>query len=119
MLDSRVLSARAVGQAIAAAERPSRVWLQMSTATIYAHRFDAANDEATGQIGGAEPGVPGYWAFSVDLAKAWEREQQAAETPHTARLTPSGSRRRNTPGRAACSRPPWQGGQSGIRPSAN
>ena len=30
----------------------------MSTATIYAHRFDAPNDEATGQIGGmAEVGA--------------------------------------------------------------
>jgi uncharacterized protein (TIGR01777 family) len=86
MMDSRVLSTRVVGQAIAAAERPPRVWLQMSTATIYAHRFDAANDEATGQIGGAEPGVPGYWAFSVDIAKAWEREQQAAETPYTRKV---------------------------------
>jgi uncharacterized protein len=86
MMDSRVLSARAVGRAIAAAGRPPRVWLQMSTATIYAHRFDAANDEATGLIGGTEPGVPGYWGFSVAIAKAWEKEQQAAETPHTRKV---------------------------------
>ena len=48
MMNSRVDSTRAVGQAIARAARPPRVWLQMSTATIYAHRFDAPNDEATG-----------------------------------------------------------------------
>jgi uncharacterized protein len=52
MMRSRVRSARVVGEAIAAARRPPRVWLQMSTATIYAHRFDASNDEATGVIGG-------------------------------------------------------------------
>jgi NAD dependent epimerase/dehydratase family enzyme len=51
MMDSRVNSARVVGEAIAAAQ-PPRVWLQMSTATVYAHRFDAPNDEATGVIGG-------------------------------------------------------------------
>ena len=34
MLDSRVLSTRAVGLAIVAARRPPRVWLQMSTATL-------------------------------------------------------------------------------------
>jgi hypothetical protein len=62
MMDSRVNSARVVGEAIAACERPPRVWLQMSTATVYAHRFDAPNDEATGVIGGTESGVPGYWA---------------------------------------------------------
>ena len=43
----------------------------MSTATIYAHRFDAANDEATGIIGGSEPDAPKYWEFSVKIAKAW------------------------------------------------
>ena len=58
MMSSRVDSTRAVGEAIARAPRPPRVWLQMSTATIYAHRFDAPNDEATGIIGGDEPDVP-------------------------------------------------------------
>jgi NAD dependent epimerase/dehydratase family enzyme len=60
MMSSRVESARVVGEAIARADRPPRVWLQMSTATIYAHRFDAANDERGGLIGGDEDGVPGY-----------------------------------------------------------
>ena len=36
MMDSRVDSTRVIGQAIVAARRPPRVWLQMSTATIYA-----------------------------------------------------------------------------------
>src|SRR2546423_6199452 len=55
MLDSRVESTRVVGEAIARAARPPRVWLQMSTAPIYSHRFDAPNDEESGIIGGAEP----------------------------------------------------------------
>lgn len=58
MMDSRVRSTRAVGAAIAGAAKPPRVWLQMSTATIYAHRHDAPNDEASGVIGGTEPGFP-------------------------------------------------------------
>ncbi|MGW4380586.1 epimerase [Kitasatospora sp. NPDC004531] len=86
MLDSRVDSTRVVGEAIARAARPPRVWLQMSTATVYAHRFDAANDEATGLIGGGEPGVPRYWANSVAIAEAWERAQREAETPHTRKV---------------------------------
>ena len=72
-MSSRVDSTRAVGLAIARAARPPRVWLQMSTATIYAHRFDAPNDEATGIIGGDEPDAPAHWRFSIDIAKAWER----------------------------------------------
>ncbi|WUH99709.1 DUF1731 domain-containing protein [Spirillospora sp. NBC_00431] len=86
MMDSRVRSTEVVGEAIAAAARPPRVWMQMSTATIYAHRFDAPNDEATGVIGGAEPGVPRYWAYSVEIAKAWERAQERAATPSTRKV---------------------------------
>ncbi|MFE9472610.1 TIGR01777 family oxidoreductase [Streptomyces griseofuscus] len=86
MMESRVDSARVVGAAIAGAARPPRVWLQMSTATVYAHRFDAPNDEATGVIGGSETGVPDYWAYSVDIAAAWERAQRQAETPATRKV---------------------------------
>ncbi|GKQ35306.1 epimerase [Streptomyces sp. A012304] len=86
MMDSRVLSARVVGEAIARAARPPRVWLQMSTATIYAHRFDTAHDEATGVLGGTEPDAPGYWSYSVDIARNWEREQERAATPDTRRV---------------------------------
>jgi hypothetical protein len=86
MMDSRVDSTRVVGLAIEEAARPPRVWLQMSTATIYAHRFDGPNDEATGRIGGEEPDVPGYWKRSIDIAKAWERTQQEANTPRTRRV---------------------------------
>ncbi|GGT89952.1 TIGR01777 family oxidoreductase [Streptomyces violascens] len=86
MMDSRVRSAQVVGEAIGAAARPPKVWLQMSTATVYAHRFDAANDEATGIVGGAEPDVPGYWGFSVEIAKAWEAAQEEARTPDTRKV---------------------------------
>ena len=86
MMNSRVRSARVVGEAIAAANRPPKVWLQMSTATIYAHRHDAANDEYTGVIGGGEPGVPGHWGYSVKIAQNWEAAQEQAETPTTRKV---------------------------------
>ncbi|SDM36194.1 hypothetical protein SAMN04487981_101271 [Streptomyces sp. cf386] len=86
MMDSRVHSTQVVGEAIARAARPPRVWLQMSTATVYAHRFDAPNDEATGVIGGSEPDVPDYWAYSIEIAKAWERAQEEADTPRTRKV---------------------------------
>jgi uncharacterized protein len=86
MMRSRVRSARVVGQAIAVAGRPPRAWLQMSTATIYAHTYGTANDDVTGVIGGSEEGVPGYWAFSVDIAQAWERELDEAQVPATRKV---------------------------------
>jgi uncharacterized protein len=86
MIESRVKSTAVVGKAIANAARPPRVWLQSSTATIYAHRYDAANDEASGIIGGAEPGVPDTWRFSIEVAKAWERAANDADAPRTRKV---------------------------------
>lgn len=86
MLDSRVDSTRVIGEAIAAAKSPPRVWLQASTATIYAHTYDQANDERTGVIGGDESGVPDYWKRSVDIALAWEKALDDAPTPNTRKV---------------------------------
>jgi len=86
MFDSRVDSTRAVGCAVAQARRPPAVWLQMSTTTIYAHRFDADNDEVSGMIGGTEPHVPTYWRKSIDIARAWELALDDTPTPHTRKV---------------------------------
>ncbi|HEX2143647.1 MAG TPA: TIGR01777 family oxidoreductase [Glycomyces sp.] len=86
MMQSRVDSTRVVGEAVAIAARPPAVWLQASTATIYAHSFGRANDEATGVIGGDEPDAPAYWAKSIDLARAWERTLDEADTPATRKV---------------------------------
>ena len=86
IMQSRVVTTRLAGEAIAAASRPPRVWLQASTATIYAHRYDAPNDEASGIMGGAEPDAPDSWRFSIDVAQAWERELDDADTPATRKV---------------------------------
>lgn len=86
ILDSRVNSTRAVGEAIARAARPPRVWLQSSTATIYAHTLDRDHDEVTGVVGGSEPGAPDTWRFSIDVATAWEKALAEADTPHTRKV---------------------------------
>ena len=86
ILQSRVASTRIVGEAIAAARRPPRTWLQASTATIYAHRYDRANDEHSGLIGGAEDDAPDTWRFSIDVARAWERTFAEATTPATRKV---------------------------------
>jgi uncharacterized protein (TIGR01777 family) len=86
IMQSRVRSTRILGEAIAAAARPPKVWLQASTATIYAHRYDAPNDEATGIVGGREHNAPQAWRFSIDVARAWERELDSAPVPGTRRV---------------------------------
>jgi len=86
ILESRTVSVRAVGEAIAAARKPPAVWLQASTATIYAHRYDAPNDEATGILGGAERDTPDTWRFSIDVATAWEKAFDDVVTPRTRKV---------------------------------
>jgi uncharacterized protein (TIGR01777 family) len=86
IMDSRVESTRAVGKAIEQCSNPPRVWLQMSTATIYAHRFDAPNDEHTGIIGGEEPDAPETWRFSIAVAKAWEAAVEESHAPSTRKV---------------------------------
>ncbi|GAA0306710.1 TIGR01777 family oxidoreductase [Kineococcus aurantiacus] len=90
MMDSRVESTRAVGEAVRRAQRPPRTWLQMSTATVYADSRSRGNDlphdEAGGVLGGEEPDVPLYWEYSVRIARRWEEAQAAADTPATRKV---------------------------------
>lgn len=86
IMDSRVDSTRIVGEAIRQASQRPHTWLQASTATIYAHRYEAPNDEATGIIGGSEAGVPDSWRFSIEVAQAWERAVDEAVVPGTRKV---------------------------------
>lgn len=81
--ESRIKSTHAVGAAIAQMTNPPPIWLQASTATIYAHRYDAPNDEFTGIIGGSEPNVPETWRFSIDVATSWEKAVDEIHLPTT------------------------------------
>lgn len=85
ILDSRVDSTRVLGEAIARAAKPPRVWLQSSTATIYEHRYAPANDEATGVVG-AGANAPDTWRFSIEVARAWEAACAGVSTPQTRKV---------------------------------
>ncbi len=84
--NSRTISTGLVGQAIAQAANPPRIWFNASTATIYRHAFDRAMDEGTGELGGNEPDAPRRWRFSIDVATSWERAFFAADTPKTRKV---------------------------------
>ena len=82
ILDSRVNSTRALGEAIARAANPPRVWLNSSTATIYRHTFGPAWDES-GETGSAPEAKD---EFSVEVARAWENAFDAEKTPATRKI---------------------------------
>eukprot|EP00408_Alexandrium_pacificum_P040347 CAMPEP_0171273476 /NCGR_PEP_ID=MMETSP0790-20130122/62306_1 /TAXON_ID=2925 /ORGANISM="Alexandrium catenella, Strain OF101" /LENGTH=280 /DNA_ID=CAMNT_0011742469 /DNA_START=17 /DNA_END=856 /DNA_ORIENTATION=- len=85
---SRVNSTRVLNAAVLGCQRPPRVWLNSSTATIYAHAplEGRPNDEATGVVGGFERDAPLYWLYSVEVAKAWESAFFETETPGTRKV---------------------------------
>ncbi len=86
IMDSRVNSTKVIGEAISQSKKPPQVWLQSSTATIYAHRFDAPNDDITGIIAEIQPDAPSAWNFSIDVAKSWEKSTNEAVTPKTRKV---------------------------------
>jgi uncharacterized protein (TIGR01777 family) len=86
ILESRVRATQAVGRAIGEAAHPPALWMNAGTATIYRHALDRSMDEATGELGGAEPNAPAAWRFSIDVAASWERALFAAATPHTRKI---------------------------------
>ncbi len=86
IFDSRILSTQLLNRVIAGLNRPPAVWLNASTATIYRHSLDRPMDEATGELGGNEPGAPETWNFSIQVAKAWEEAFFSAATPRTRKV---------------------------------
>ena len=84
--ESRIRSTLLLNQAIASLKHPPRLWMNASTATIYRHALDRAMDEATGELGGNEPGAPDTWNFSIDVAKSWEEALFSTPTPRTRKV---------------------------------
>ncbi len=84
LTESRVDATLIVGQAIRRAANPPRVWLQASTATIYAHRYDAPNDELTGLMATGATDTPKTWQDILKVATAWEQAAtEGGPLPHT------------------------------------
>lgn len=87
IIDSRVNSTRILGEAVAQLTNPPRIWLQSSTATIYAHvPPNASAHDENGTLGGHEPGAPNTWRFSIQVATAWEKAFDDLQLPHTRKV---------------------------------
>ncbi len=78
IVDSRVDSTRAIGEAIAACRVPPELWLNAGTATWYRHAEDRPQNDWTGEVG---------TGFSCEVARAWEDAFfQAPVPPETRKL---------------------------------
>ncbi|WP_367881784.1 TIGR01777 family oxidoreductase [Ferruginibacter sp.] len=64
ILDSRINTTIALGDAILKCKNPPKLWINSSTATIYRHAEDRPMTESAGEIGSG---------FSVNIATSWEK----------------------------------------------
>ena len=74
ILNSRINSTKVLNKAVAQCEVPPKHFIQPSTATIYQHSVEVLNTEENGVIGDD---------FSMNIAKAWEKEFTAVAKPNT------------------------------------
>ena len=74
ILNSRIDSTHILGEAVKACKNPPKFWFNSSTATIYENTPGdlPANTEAEGILGDD---------FSMNVAKAWEKEFFSHDTP--------------------------------------
>jgi len=77
IIDSRVVPTALLGKVIGALSHPPKLWINVTSATIYRHAEDHAQDEATGEIGSG---------FSIDVCKQWEQTFFNANTPGTRKV---------------------------------
>ncbi|NMM49974.1 TIGR01777 family oxidoreductase [Marinigracilibium pacificum] len=74
---TRIIPTNLLGRAISKCVNPPKVWMNSSSATIYADSYHQANTEDTGIIGEG---------FSVDVCRKWELEFNSFTLPKTRKV---------------------------------
>ncbi len=77
ILTSRTEPTELLANAINTLKDPPRMWLNLTSATIYRHAEDAPQTENHGDIG---------YGFSVEVCQAWEKSFWALDTPQTKKV---------------------------------
>jgi hypothetical protein len=77
ILESRLESTKALGEAISQCQKPPKIWVNAASATIYRHAEDRPMDEVTGEIGSG---------FSVNVCLEWEKMFDSFSLPNTRKI---------------------------------
>lgn len=77
VLESRINATHIIGEAIKQCKTPPKVWMNMSSATIYENSETEPQDEFSGKIGDD---------FSMNVCKAWEKTFYNAVVPDTRKI---------------------------------
>ncbi|WP_339917065.1 TIGR01777 family oxidoreductase [Yeosuana marina] len=75
--DSRIDSTHILGLAINLCEKPPKIWINSSTATIYKDSYHKEMDEENGEVGND---------FSMNIAKSWEQAFYSIINPKTRKI---------------------------------
>jgi len=74
---TRLDATRVLGKAVTECNRPPKLWINASSATIYRHSLDKEMDEHAGEIGSG---------FSVDVCQKWEAAFNEFDLPQTRKV---------------------------------
>jgi uncharacterized protein (TIGR01777 family) len=77
ILESRLQTTAALGDALLQCSIPPRVWINAASATIYRHAEDRPQDEYSGELGEG---------FSVDVCRQWESLFRNLPAPRTRKV---------------------------------
>ena len=77
IIDSRTGPTRLLNQVIAEMEQPPKLWINVTSATIYRHAEDRPQDEYDGEIG---------YGFSIDVCRQWEQAFFESPIPATRKV---------------------------------
>lgn len=64
IISSRIIPTKLLGKAIEDIAYPPKLWINVTSATIYRHAEDHSQDEESGDIG---------YGFSIDVCRKWEK----------------------------------------------
>lgn len=77
IIDSRVAPTLLLGDAVQKLPEPPRLWINVTSATIYRHAEDRAQDEERGETG---------YGFSVEVCRKWEDAFFRCQTAKTRKI---------------------------------
>lgn len=77
IISSRVEPTVLLAKAIQSIPKPPRLWINITSATIYRHAEDRPQDEDTGEAG---------YGFSIDVCRKWEDAFFQSTTPQTRKV---------------------------------
>lgn len=77
IIASRTVPARLLNKVLGELERPPKLWINVTSATIYRHAEDRPQDEDEGEIG---------YGFSIYVCKQWEEAFFEQECPGTRKV---------------------------------